>query len=250
MKKYIDPLIVKLLWFLAPVLQWFDHTFTLGSTVKKVDGDDYYSYRDLINKGCVFITDTAGQASNIVNPSKGKHGAIYYGRGLASHIKNILQTLQYGIDSEPESIQKEYNKKKFDRLHRILNDYKLNDDVCYVLESTGRGVIATNLVKFMTTKDVFKAFTPNFYSSEDDKKRIMGLAADAAVEELGLPYDYGFSNGDDSIYCFELPADAYIKTTGVILDQKEFLGHKFYLADTFTADHKNWTKIIDLPISK
>jgi len=259
MRIKFNKLIIKLLWATRPLITWFDHTFTIKSAIKKVTGDDYYVHRDLVVKGMVFITDANGHGSNIINPSRnGRHGAIYFGRGLETKIKQVLTKLNTeitelkynpGNDKERAELLKKAEDKFF-RIHKVFNDYKINDEICYVIESVEAGVKPTNLVTFMTSKDLFMAFTPNFYSSPEEKLQLMNDAADFSVEDLGLPYDYGFEDGDDAKYCFEVPADNYIKAKpGLTLKKEKVLGHPFYLSTTWIEDGHKWSKTIHLPIA-
>lgn len=255
MKAKFEKIIIELLWSLSSFVKWFDKVFTIKASVKKVTGDDYYKYRDLINKGMVFVTSTGGQGSNLINPSKDKHGAIYFGRGLKTYIEEVIFQLERDLSDSVMYVDSktfEINIKKQDLIKRLsesLVKYGITDDICYVIESVGEGVKPTNLVKFMTTKDLFVGFNPIFVD-EYKRKEIMNKAANIAVLDLGLPYDYGFSDGEDAKYCFEVPADAYkLAYPGLELKKEKLLGHQFFLASAF-RDKKNWKEEISLPLAK
>lgn len=83
----------------------------------------------------------------------------------------------------------------------------LDDKVCYVLEAVGKGVVLTDLVSFMTSKDVFVITAPRFLrTSRDEFETQFQLGASKLV---GVKYDYGFSFGKDKLYCFEAVAECF-----------------------------------------
>lgn len=239
----MQSLITWVFWKSKPVMEWIDHTFTWPYTIKKITGDHYYEWRDLIEPGMVFLTGVEGVGSNYINPSSDNHGAIYFGRGLKTEIMHQIDILNAQLEHMNANV-KEINTK-IDRLIEIMFEYKVQDDICYVLESVGKGVIPTNLVKFLTTKDSVKIIKPKFSTQEKMKN-----AAVMAVPDLGLPYDFGFNYDDAHRYCFELVGAAYEKThTDVKLKRVEYkiFGKKLYdvfLADTFT-DTVLWEIIVD-----
>lgn len=71
--------------------------------------------------------------------------------------------------------------------------------ICYVAEAVGKGVVLTDLVTFLTTKDVAVGCFPKGFKTE---------MADALCEEalgfLHVPYDFIFKLGKEAFYCFEL----------------------------------------------
>lgn len=72
----------------------------------------------------------------------------------------------------------------------------------YVLEATGKGVVFTDLVTFMTTKDVLV-----ISELSDSRKLFMKTKDDfmaVAMRYHGKGYDYLFQKGNDEYYCFEL----------------------------------------------
>lgn len=235
-------LVSKTLWLLKPVIHWIDKTFTIPFSVKKITGDHYYMYRDRIKKGMVLLSNTDGQGSNIINPSSINHSAIYFGKGLRTELLKLIDELNHKYDeSKLPSI-----KKKLDRLNKAFLKYKPNDDICYVIESVGEGVRICNLVKFMTTKDKFVVVKPRFVDT-----KVMKLAANQALNDLGLPYDYGFNASKDSKYCFEVCADAYeFLDFNIKLKRIEFkffwkTVHRAFTSETFLNDTEKWKVIID-----
>ena len=95
----------------------------------------------------------------------------------------------------------------FGELSNLINPEKIKhggiyigmkDGIGYVLEATKKGVILTDLVTFMTTKDVIVGFKSN-YLTEEDK----ALLPTEAKRLVGTPYDYLFQDSEKSMYCFE-----------------------------------------------
>lgn len=78
-----------------------------------------------------------------------------------------------------------------------------DDGIFYVLEAVGKGVILTDLVSFLTSKDIVVGCMPTFI--RDDGKFELEVQ-DAALRYLGLPYDYMFQKDGKAFYCFELAA--------------------------------------------
>lgn len=78
----------------------------------------------------------------------------------------------------------------------------------FVIEAEGPGVIRTDLVSFLTSKDAVMILEP--FLPDDVKSR----ASEIATEQLGLPYDYAFEfhiSGQKSFYCSELVWWSYAK---------------------------------------
>lgn len=230
-------IVPKITLFFAPLVIWIDRYLTMPFSVKKINGDHYYFWRDRIHKGMVLLTNTNGAGANLLNPSEFNHAGIYYGKGLKSAIKKEIAELhrQYELDGSANSI------KKARRLEAILAKYKVEDEICYVIEATAKGVTPTNLVKFMTTKDVLKVVTPVFVGAEG-----MDHAAEYAIHDLGLPYDYGFQTADNAKYCFEVCIDAYQSVSfDFKFKERSYLGHRAYVSETFTDDPNMWRMVID-----
>lgn len=70
-----------------------------------------------------------------------------------------------------------------------------------VMEAEGAGVLETDLVTFIMSKDAVMILEPNL------PDEVMARAAAIATEQLGKPYDYDFEfhlSGQKSFYCSEL----------------------------------------------
>lgn len=235
------PFITRILLFLQPLIMFIDRVFTLKVAVKGINGDHYFLWRDRIQVGYVFLTTASGYGSNLINPSDYNHGALYFGKGLKSAILKELSIQEGRQDLKPDL-------SVLDRIHRLqkfADNPLIKDDICYVLESVGAGVIATNLVKFLTTKDKVKIYKPLFASNND---RI--FTAREAICDLGLPYDFGFTSTNEAKYCFEYVAQAYERAVGVKLNKVnyDFMGlhlYDLFLSSTFDEDIEKWECVID-----
>ncbi len=234
----------RILLFISPVVRFIDKYFTLPYIIKKVTGSHYYLWRSKINTGGVFLTNVSGVGSNLLNPSELNHAGFYYGFNLYTGILHEIGTVCDKLSKLAMCAERVKLMKYRDRLNKFIHTYDIQDDVAYVIEATKHGVIATDLVTFLTQKDRAVYVEPNFCTKEEAKAN-----AHNVLESLGLPYDYGFSDKDDTKYCFEVVADAYKK--GFELDLKMskyklfwFKPAYFYLSDTFT-DEKLWNRKFD-----
>lgn len=106
-------------------------------------------------------------------------------------------------------------------------------DIRYVLESTGKGVVVTDLVTFLTTKDLVVGCRPWFLTDEDRVKIPI-----IAKNMVGIPYDYLFAKGPKAMYCFEAVAHLFkIVCPDVELKcRKLFRGKEIYSYETFLKD--------------
>jgi len=99
-----------------------------------------------------------------------------------------------------------------------------------VLEAIGKGVVLTDLVTFLTTKDRVIAFEPGF---EFDKENF----ASHASKIEGLEYDYIFTSDNKKFYCFEAVVQMFIMagaTKEWIVERK--FNESYFTSDTFTKD--------------
>lgn len=223
----------KFLWALKPFVMFIDKFFTIPHIFKKVTGRVFYAWYPRLKKGMVFITDTRGVGSNLLNPSPGKHGAIYFGTGLRTALDNLI----FELLKDPR------NASTIERIQPLLNTLGLADNVPYVIESTGEGTIFTDLVTFLTHKDRVRVF--EFQCEACNTDHVASLAADASLIDLGLPYDYGFTISNSARYCFELVALAYRRVwKGVDIPTSSVLGHESYQATSFLKS-TNFKLILD-----
>jgi len=108
------------------------------------------------------------------------------------------------------------------------------DKIKYVLEAVGRGVVKTDLVSFLTTKDLVIGLEPTFLGPDD----ITGVPYEAQ-RIIGIPYDYLFANGTKAFYCFEAVAHIFKMLrpevqliSKQIIKGKSTYGHQTFLEDT------------------
>lgn len=180
--------------YLKPFLKFFGK---IGLPKRKFTGKEYFLYRDKINVGCILLTKTYYEFSNLINPCELKHGAIYVG--------NIL-----------------------------------DDEIKYVLEATGKGVVLTDLVTFLTGKDIVVCveYKNSLKSSYKNLRGFVNLT-------LNTPYDYLFEQGGKAFYCFELCAEFIRYTFNPMLKIRHALPHKdIYDHNTF-LDDKLFTVIFE-----
>ena len=111
-----------------------------------------------------------------------------------------------------------------------------NSDVRYVIEANKYGVVYTDLVTFLTTKDVVVGVLPRFIRTS---KAIFNKKLKSVADKyVGLPYDYLFNKDGRAFYCFELAAtclkDIYPELG---LKCREILkGKRIYDENTFLDD--------------
>lgn len=160
----------------------------IGLPKRKFTGEHYFKYRDSINIGDFFLTKTNYEFSNLLNPCKIKHGAIYVGNAKGNEVK-------------------------------------------YVLEATGHGVVLTDLVTFLTTKDTVILVENKFQGNYEDLPNILKSV-------LGIPYDYLFDDNGKAFYCFELCAHFNYKIfphqklrIKEIVKNKKIYDHESFLDD-------------------
>lgn len=238
-----NPWLVKIILFFKPIVMWIDKWLSIPHIVKKVNGNEFYQWYPILKKGMVFISDTRGHGSNLINPSNGKHGAIYFGLGLKTEIDSVVSHLIEVLNVEPDSSSKAVIEAKIKRLSEASK--KVSDSIPYVIEAVGQGVIANDLVSFLTSKDRVRGLEVNKAIGVLDAELIMSISAEQAVNDLGLAYDYGFANSDTEKYCFETVVDAYKSTCKDIdLKPKVVLHQDFYDAESFW-NSKDFTLVLD-----
>lgn len=113
-----------------------------------------------------------------------------------------------------------------------------------VYEAIGKGVLATDLVSFLTSKDEVVLLRPTFCDPKQAAE-----AADHAGEALGAAYDYEFSLGNKAFYCAELVYVAYSKifppTQAWGFRPRVRLGVETVTADDFYEAKKWWQPVFD-----
>lgn len=85
-----------------------------------------------------------------------------------------------------------------------------------VIEAIGEGVRVTDLVSFVTTKDIIYLLSPDIPPEIEQKFRYSALTF--VVHKLGLPYDFEVGISDNKFYCSKLAWFAYdfaARTAGI-----------------------------------
>jgi hypothetical protein len=110
-----------------------------------------------------------------------------------------------------------------------------------VIEAVGKGVIFTDLVTFLTSKDKVIGLKPDFIT-QDDKIHI-GVEAQ---KRIGLAYDYFFNTNNNAYYCFELIVDIFksIKPNVILKSVEIIKNYRIYDESTFLEDDR-FFKIFD-----
>lgn len=188
----------KLLKFLAELfkpISKFISKISLPYNKKLVTGADYYRSRDRIKPGDIIITRLEGELTNAVIPGFWTHGAVYAG---------YLQIFEDSQETFP----------------------------C-VIEATTKGLVLTDLVSFLMSKDYFVTLKPTSGSFSGEK------AVDFLLKKLGTPYDWDFDYtlcSNDEFYCFEASALAYNHAVSQDEDKLKgegILGKETFIANTF-----------------
>jgi hypothetical protein len=215
LKRFWLAFLTKLLWVIKPVIAWVGRVH-VPDMIKPIDGETYYRWVQGLEPGMVFLTETNGEGSDLVDPGYYKHGAIFFGTGLKS-VLNALTSNQSGAPLTPDQ----------ERL-KVVNDSQVsNDSIPYVIEALGTGVRATDLITFLMRKDRAIVLEPHDHS-------LMAPAAHNAVLDLGLPYNFEFTVGDQARYCFELVALSYLKVKPSLdISEVSTLDFRTYRATSF-----------------
>lgn len=113
----------------------------------------------------------------------------------------------------------------------------------FVAEAIGEGVVLTDIVTFMTTKDAIAICAPLFASDAE-----MTTAAAWAREQRGKKYDFEFTSGNDAFYCFELTYAAYHVALGGASPwelRSETMGVPTVLGDDIERARDKWRIAFD-----
>ena len=115
------------------------------------------------------------------------------------------------------------------------------DGIRYVVEAIGKGVVLTDLVSFLLTKDELVIVEPTFTDKEG-----MREAAKEAIKLIGSEYDLDFDLKNKKYYCIEAQVVAYKKIfPNLEVSFEEAFGIKAYIAQNIIEDTKNWRTVFD-----
>jgi hypothetical protein len=180
---------------IKPLIKWIGKQHVPFSH-KKITGEHYYQMRDQIKPGCILLTVTRGELSNLINPGEMKHAAVYVGG----------QTIKY------------------------------------VVEAVGKGVVQTDLVTFLTTKDEVVILDP---LGGLDAMRYKIAAC--TKTQIGKAYDFLFSFAtQNKYYCAELIYNCIMEADpSANLNKTTVYGQDFVRPDDFLNDANNWKVVYD-----
>jgi len=112
---------------------------------------------------------------------------------------------------------------------------KRNGPICYVSEAIGVGVVQTDLVTHLLSKDIVVVVRPKFKFSKKAVKN-------NAISRHGKEYDYLFDFSNKSYYCFEHVAMCFPDQE---LEKTALLGHNYYDYTTFLEDQERFEVVMD-----
>jgi hypothetical protein len=114
------------------------------------------------------------------------------------------------------------------------------DGIKYVIEAVGRGVVKTDLVTFLTTKDLVVNCRPQFLTNVDQVQLTKN-----AKTVVGIPYDYSFKEGPEAMYCFETVAYLFRSVRPEIqLKMKSVVkGKDIFSYETYLNDSSKFTTV-------
>lgn len=111
-----------------------------------------------------------------------------------------------------------------------------------VIEAVGAGVVHTDLIDFVMSKDELVVVRPLFCEND-----AMARAVQWAKGQIGQRYDYAFMSNNDAFYCFELTFAAYQEALGgqSPWTLRETWGEPTVVADDFLKASKKWVVVFD-----
>lgn len=176
-------------------------------THKRVTGRHVFSVLQHLKPGAVFVTRVDGEISNLLIPGDFTHAGMCVASGVSESACSLF----------PSSLVP-------------------------VVEAVGRGVVETDLISFMTSKDRVLLLYPTFATDEEMKK-----AADFAYSTIGTPYDYYFTPGSKAFYCSELCQHGYEVALGekLTFTKRTTLGVKTVLPQDYVNAKEKWSVIWD-----
>ena len=115
------------------------------------------------------------------------------------------------------------------------------DGIPTVIEALGRGVVYTDLITFLTSKDRVIGLKPTFLNNIDQT-----FIPNEALKLKGIPYDYLFSSGNKKYYCFELVAEIFksVKPSVILAKEEIVKRYNIYSENTFLDDDR-FLKVFD-----
>lgn len=130
------------------------------------------------------------------------HAPFSHKKINGKHYYKLRDELKIGstiLSSTSGELSNLYNPIKIKHAGIYVGDI-LKDGIRYIAEATGEGVVLTDLVTFLTTKDLIIVCNPKFIRTENQMEGIQ----ERAMNYIGKEYDYYFDKSKDKMYCFEL----------------------------------------------
>lgn len=176
-------------------------------THKKVTGRHVFSVIPHLKPGAVFVTRVDGELSNLLIPGEFTHAGMCAATGVSEEACSLF----------PRSLVP-------------------------VVEAVGRGVVETDLISFMTSKDRVLLLYPTFATDDEMQK-----AANFAFTAIGTPYDYYFTPGSKAFYCSELCQHGYEVALGkeITFTKRETLGVRTVLPQDYVNAKEKWRVVWD-----
>ena len=111
-----------------------------------------------------------------------------------------------------------------------------------VVEAVGKGVVKTDLIDFLLTKDAIIVKDPSFANKEQMKD-----AAEWALKQVGKPYDMYFDKLNEYFYCSELIWLGFELTMGEVpfTKLKTVWGEETVVPDDIANANKKWKTAYD-----
>lgn len=173
---------------------------------RDVSGYHYFSVLPLLKPGMVLLSRKHGELSNLAIPGRFTHAAMYCGSHLSQH-------------GDGGSF-----------------------DVPFVVEATRHGMVDTDLISFMLSKDIVGVYRPLFATDMQ-----MRDAANWALKQAedAVPYDYEFDPKNKALYCSEAVWLAYKVALGadLVFTKRSTLGTETVLPQDFADATKKWEKV-------
>lgn len=133
----------------------------ISPSYRYVKADDYHAATELILPGDVLLSTMRGELTNLFIAGHYKHAAMYV-----------------GVTERADGSLREHS----------------------VVEATFKGVVASDLIDVMLSKDDVMILRPREHVLGTNNSR----AADIILSVVGKPYDFVFEPGCDAFYCSEL----------------------------------------------
>jgi uncharacterized protein YycO len=108
-----------------------------------------------------------------------------------------------------------------------------------VVEAIGEGVVITDLIDFVMSRDEVAVFKPRFAEGN-----VLKLASDWARAQVGKGYDYRFEKNNKFFYCAEIVYDAFsVFISDLPFRRGRVLGEEVYIPDNIAENDVAWERM-------